>query len=122
VLPDTDFKTPAELIARETESPEEIAKQREEQTRAEEVRESTMPKVPVRDNRGSEVVYAVATSKAILMPDLKGRSVRDVARACAQLGLQLEAHGEGRVVNQTPQVGSELRPGQRVYVNFGRSN
>ena len=32
-----------------------------------------------------EVVYAVATKKAMLMPDLRGRSVRDVARTCAQL-------------------------------------
>ena len=120
VMPDTDFKAPVELIARETATPAEVAEQREAETRMEEARESTMPKVPGRDQRGSEIVYAVATSKAILMPDLKGRSVRDVARACAQLGLQLEAHGEGRVIKQIPEVGSELRPGQMISVHFGR--
>jgi beta-lactam-binding protein with PASTA domain len=64
----------------------------------------------------------VATSKAILMPDLRGRSVRDVARACAQLGMQVEAHGEGRVIKQVPGAGTELKPGQVIYVDFGRVN
>jgi len=82
-----------------------------------------MTQVRARDNRGGEIVYAVATKNAILMPDLRGRSVRDVARACSQLGMQVEARGEGgRVVAQTPQAGSELRPGQIVYVDFGRLN
>ncbi len=53
---------------------------------------------------------------------VRGRSVRDVARACAQLGLQLEAHGEGRVIKQTPEPGSELQSGQTIYVDFGRPN
>ncbi len=122
VAPDTDFKNPVELIARETQTPEQFSKQREEEARLEEFRAATMPRVPARDNRGGEIVYAVATSKAILMPDLRGRSVRDVARACAQLGLQVEAHGDGRVIRQTPGVGVELRPGQMIYVDFGRRN
>ena len=71
-----------------------------------------MPRIAARDSRGGEIVYAVATTKAIVMPDLRGRSVRDVARACAQLGMQVEAHGEGRVVRQAPEPGAELRPGQ----------
>jgi cell division protein FtsI (penicillin-binding protein 3) len=121
VAPDTDFQSPVELMARETKTPDEVAKEREV-TRVEESRASTMPKATGRDSRGGEIVYAVATSKAILMPDLKGRSVRDVARACAQLGLQVEAHGEGRVVRQTPGAGAELRPGQMIYVDFGRLN
>ena len=68
------------------------------------------------------MVYAVGTGNAMLMPDLRGRSVRDVARACAQLGLQIEAHGEGRVLRQNPSAGSEVQSGQVVYVDFGRSN
>jgi len=122
VAPDTDFKNPVELIARETKTPETVARQREEVARVEESRASTMPKAAGRDSRGGEIIYAVATGKAILMPDLRGRSVRDVARACAQLGLQLEAHGEGRVVRQTPGVGAELKPGQIISVDFGRLN
>jgi beta-lactam-binding protein with PASTA domain len=36
--------------------------------------------------------------------------------------MQLEAHGEGRVVKQTPESGAELRSGQIIYVDFGRLN
>ena len=65
----------------------------------------------------------MSTSNAILMPDLRGRSVRDVARACARLGMQVEARGEGgRVIAQTPQAGTELRQGQTIYVDFGKLN
>src|SRR5918993_3400668 len=120
VMPDTDFKTPTELIAQTKSSPEQIAKRQEEVTRDEQTRAATMPRSS-RDNRGGEVVYAVATNRAIVMPDLSGRSVRDVAQTCAQLGMQLEAHGEGRVVKQWPAVGSELKSGQTVYVEFGRA-
>ena len=57
----------------------------------------------------------------MLMPDLRGRSVRDVARTCAQLGLQVEARGEGRVYKQSPAAGSEVNTGQTIYVDFGRA-
>jgi len=128
VIPDTDFKNP-ELVARAAQTPVEISKLREQEKlrenemRQEETREATMPRVSARDDRGGEIVYAVATNNAIVMPDLQGRSVRDVARACAQLGMQVEARGEGgRVVGQNPQAGAELRAGQVVYVDFGGPN
>lgn len=125
VIPDTDFKNP-ELVARAIQTPAQISKlrkdekRRDEENREQESRASTMPRVTARDNKGGEIVYAVATSNAIVMPDLRGRSVRDVARACARLGMQVEAHGDGgRVVGQTPQPGAELRQGQVIYVDFG---
>jgi len=128
VIPDTDFKNP-ELVARAIQTPAQISKlrkdekRRDEENREQESRASTMPRVTARDNKGGEIVYAVATSNAIVMPDLRGRSVRDVARACARLGMQVEAHGDGgRVVGQTPQPGAELRQGQVIYVDFGRFN
>ena len=128
VLPDTDFKNP-DLVARAAQTPAEISKLREQEKlrenemRQEEIREATMPQVSPGDSRGGEIVYAVATDKAIVMPDLRGRSVRDVARACARLGMQVEARGEGgRVVGQNPQAGAELRTGQVIYVDFGKLN
>lgn len=124
VMPDTDFENPLPLVASavETAEPEQASKQRIEDMRREQSRASTMPQVTDRDSRGGEIVFAVAVNKAILMPDLRGLSVRDVVRACAQLGMQLEAHGEGRVVKQTPELGAELRNGQTIYVDFGRLN
>ncbi len=128
VIPDTDFNEP-QLVAQAAETPTQVAqlrreeKRRESEIQQEQIREATMPTVAPRDNRGGEIVYAVAMENAILMPDLRGRSVRDVARACARLGMQVEARGEGgRVVGQNPDAGSELRPGQTVYVDFGRVN
>ena len=61
-------------------------------------------------------------SAAPLMPDLRGQSVRDVARMCAQLGLKLEARGEGRAMRQYPAAGAEVNSGQTVRVEFGRGN
>ncbi len=82
--------------------------------------------LPVVAARGAgevgEVVYAAARERELLMPDLRGRSVRDVARVCARLGLELEARGEGRALRQSPEVGAALAPGQTVRIEFGRSD
>ena len=108
------------MIAQVNENPERAEKLRKEQAQSEQQRQATMPTVDNNGGRGGEVVYASATKKAILMPDLRGRSVRDVARTCAQLGLQVEARGEGRVLKQSPSAGTEVNTGQLIYVDFGR--
>ena len=84
------------------------------------------PNLPVvaerRAGEMAEVVYAAAREREFLMPDLRGRSLRDVARICARLGLELEARGEGRALRQSPEVGAALAPGQTVRIEFGRSD
>jgi cell division protein FtsI (penicillin-binding protein 3) len=120
VMPDIEVKSMPELVAKVSEDPERAAKIREEQAQSEEQRKATMPTVDSNGGRSGEVVYAVATRTAMLMPDLRGRSVRDVARTCAQLGLQVEARGEGRVLKQSPSAGTEVSTGQLIYVDFGR--
>ncbi|HJU91713.1 MAG TPA: penicillin-binding transpeptidase domain-containing protein [Pyrinomonadaceae bacterium] len=120
VTPDIEVKSVPELVAQVNENPERAARMREEQVQSEQERKATLPTVDSNGGRGGEVVYAVATKKAMLMPDLRGRSVRDVARTCAQLGLQVEARGEGRVLKQNPSAGTEVTTGQLIYVDFGR--
>ena len=120
VMPDIETSSTPELIAKTNEDPERAAKEREEKAQSEQQRQATMPTVDSTGGRGGEVVYAVATKKAMLMPDLRGRSVRDVARTCAQLGLQVEARGEGKVLKQRPSAGTEVNTGQVIYVDFGR--
>jgi cell division protein FtsI (penicillin-binding protein 3) len=120
VMPDIETKSAPDLVAQVEQDPERAAKMREEQARAEQERKATMPTVDSNGARGGEIVYAVGTRKAMLMPDLRGRSVRDVTRTCAQLGLQVEARGEGRAYKQTPAAGSEVNTGQTIYVDFGR--
>lgn len=121
VMPDVETKSGPELTAQVNQNPEHVAKMRDEQVRTEQARKATLPTVDSNGGPSGEVVYAVATNKAMLMPDLRGRSVRDVARTCSQLGLQVEARGEGRVFRQNPTAGSEVSTGQLVYVDFGRS-
>jgi cell division protein FtsI (penicillin-binding protein 3) len=121
IEPDIETKSAPELIAQQPENPERVAKMREERAQSEQQRKATMPTVDSNGGRGGEVVYAVSTRKAILMPDLRGRSVRDVAWTCAQLGLQVEARGEGKVLKQSPSAGTEVSTGQLIYVDFGRS-
>ena len=122
IEPDIEMKSAPDLIAQQiNENPERAEKIREEQAQSEEQRKATMPTVDSNGGRGGEVVYANSTRKAILMPDLRGRSVRDVARTCAQLGLQVEARGEGKVLKQNPSAGTEVSTGQLIYVDFGRS-
>jgi cell division protein FtsI (penicillin-binding protein 3) len=121
ITPDIEMKSGTELIAQNYQpSPQTL----EAQERDNEQREATLPQVAARSfsGRPSEVVLAVATKRAVLMPDLRGQSVRDVARMCAHLGLNLEARGEGRAIRQNPIAGSEVDFGQRVQVEFGRGN
>jgi len=94
-----------------------------EQAQMNDAQQALLPEVAER-NGGEvrEVVYAPASERALLMPDLRGQSVRDAARVCAQLGLELEARGEGRAWQQSPQPGARIESGQVVRIDFGRSD
>ncbi|HEY0083655.1 MAG TPA: penicillin-binding protein, partial [Pyrinomonadaceae bacterium] len=133
VAPDMEFKTPAsgDELAQQTNAPAgeagsataaaHHAQPSGEATAA----QATLPQV-VEGARGAggvrEVVYAAAAERALLMPDVRGRSVREAARICAQLGLELEAHGDGRAVGQSPSAGARVEAGQVVRIEFGRSD
>lgn len=125
IAPDIDLKdqAPRDLVAQtKVESPAE-ARERDEQNRVNQKRTDTIPQVARVNGKSNsgEIVYALASRRAMLMPDLSGRSVRDAVRICAQLGLRLEAHGEGRAMRQLPAAGSELDASCVVRVEFGRS-
>jgi hypothetical protein len=55
-----------------------------------------------------------------LMPDLRGRSAREAAIAAARRGLVVELHGSGQVVEQSPQAGAEIEPGDTCVLTLGR--
>ena len=123
VAPDTEIKldNPIASALGEAETAERV---RAELERLRQEREATLPQVaPARQQEGGDqVIYAAATARGVLMPDLRGKSVRDVARVCAQLGLQVEARGEGRALRQLPAAGQEVEHGRTVRVEFGRSD
>jgi len=98
VIPDADFKSPEtpELMARVEQTPAQISelhqaeKSRESEARQQETRNSTMPQVRARDNRGGEIVYAVATNNAILMPDPEQQDSRRQMILWASVDLSCE--------------------------------
>jgi cell division protein FtsI (penicillin-binding protein 3) len=127
VAPDADLKAaPAApgLLAQGRVAAETAEKVREAQERERAEQLATLPQVAHGDGRGgsAEIVYTVATRRAVLMPDLRGRSVRDAARVCAQLGLPMEASGEGRALKQSPTAGTEVDSAQVVRIEFGRKD
>lgn len=81
-----------------------------------------LPRVERTGGNKGETVYVNSSKRAMLMPDLRGKSLRDVATVCAQMGLQLETRGSGRAVKQTPAKGRELGVGQTIRVEFARSD
>ncbi len=122
IAPDTKLKSEPQLIAQVGPGPVVVSADQEERARLEEARKATLPSVASRDEKGREVVYAASNNSAILMPDLRGRSVREVATACARLGLQVEAHGDGQAIRQNPEPGQEIGSSRKVYVDFARVN
>lgn len=116
VTPDVETKSAPQLIAdNRRPSPQEIQDEAQ--------RTATLPTIARNFSSSSrEVVFAPATKRGALMPDLRGQSVRDVALMCSQLGLNLEAKGAGRAIRQYPAAGAELSSGQAVRVEFGRRN
>jgi len=127
VAPDMEFKTPVsgddELAQMMRPTADPAVAQGAQQT-SQPSPEASLPQVEQRRGAGgvSEVVYAAAAERGLLMPDVRGRSVREAARICAQLGLELEAHGDGRAVGQSPGAGERVEAGQSVRVEFGRSD
>src|SRR5499427_7394686 len=111
VTPDTEVKSPPQMIAGASRSASPQAQPEAIQI---ERRQETLPKVAARsfNGKGGEVIFAPAANRRPLMPDLRGQSVRDALRMCAQLGLKLEAHGDGFAAQQSPAAGMEIDPGQ----------
>ena len=121
VEPDIETKSVPALIAQNSKpSPQQM----QEEAAQVERRQETLPQVTSKSfaGRTSEVVFAMATNRGALMPDLRGQSVRDALRTCAQLGLKLEAHGDGLAAQQNPAAGTEVATGQTVRVDFARRN
>jgi cell division protein FtsI/penicillin-binding protein 2 len=58
------------------------------------------------------------TIPAVVMPDIRGRGVRAVVRACAELNLNVKLRGSGIAVKQNPAPGTIVREGDECRVEF----
>ncbi len=56
--------------------------------------------------------------ESYVMPDFRGRGVRAVMQACAQLGLNVRLHGSGIAMRQFPAAGARVRAGDACKVEF----
>lgn len=61
---------------------------------------------------GSDVVVAVAgrSEGGLVMPDLKGLSIREASAFLSHAGIKYEINGRGRVIKQSPRSGKEVEP------------
>jgi len=66
----------------------------------------------------SEPVATVAKVSGPVLPDFTGRSLRDVARECARLGITLRISGSGSAVGQRPSAGESVTEGMVCEVFF----
>src|SRR5262249_31765757 len=53
-----------------------------------------------------------------VMPDFRGRGVRAVTQACAQMNLVIRLHGSGLAFRQSPAAGAKVRAGETCKVEF----
>jgi hypothetical protein len=62
----------------------------------------------------------LAEGEGVPIPQLQGRTVREVTEQCMKLGLSPVLVGTGVAVEQSPGSGSVIRRGSRITVRFAR--
>jgi beta-lactam-binding protein with PASTA domain len=62
----------------------------------------------------------LAAGGSISVPDLTGKTVRQVTEVCVQIGVNPVLVGAGTVREQSPQPGAMVRRGASVIFQFGR--
>jgi hypothetical protein len=58
------------------------------------------------------------SEKVFVMPDFRGRGVRAVTQACAQMNLVISLNGSGLAFRQSPPAGAKVRAGETCKVQF----
>ena len=79
----------------------------------------TMGPLPARDERVTGPVVEQPTPPG-QMPDLYGLSARDALRTLTRIGLTGRIAGDGVVIEQTPEAGTVLAPGDTCTLKLGR--
>lgn len=59
-----------------------------------------------------------ADSENVVVPDLTGKYVREVAEILNAMGLKVKTNGSGRAYEQSPVPGTQVKRGEVVSVNF----
>jgi len=62
----------------------------------------------------------LAEGEGIAVPQLQGKTVREVTEKCIKLGLSPILVGTGVAMEQSPEPGATIRRGSRITVRFVR--
>lgn len=82
------------------------------------------PKPHTKINRGSQVIISLSPldpaqdSGEVTIPDLQGKSMKEVAKILADLGLHLIPEGHGLAYEQSPEAGKIIGVGSTIKVKF----
>ncbi|MDD5542030.1 MAG: penicillin-binding protein [Acidobacteriia bacterium] len=72
------------------------------------------------DTRVEDVKTFQATANTVTVPSLIGKSLREAAVECREVGIALEVEGSGFVVAQNPSPGALVPPQSKVMAKFAR--
>lgn len=81
--------------------------------------ESTAPNPRGGKSQSPPVTVAVDEGGEIQVPDLSGKTMRDVTEICLRLGLDPVLVGSSLATNQAPAPGAKVRRGAKITVQFG---
>src|ERR1700686_2718558 len=81
--------------------------------------ESTAPNTKWGKRETPPATVAVDEGSDIEVPDLSGKTMRDVTEVCLRLGLDPILVGSNLATNQTPAAGTKVRRGAKITVQFG---
>jgi cell division protein FtsI (penicillin-binding protein 3) len=83
-------------------------------------RASVEAAIAQQDQQRLAPTVAVGSPDAVSIPDLAGKTVRDVTETCSRLGVVPSLIGSGVALEQFPEAGATVLRGSRVRVRFGR--
>jgi cell division protein FtsI (penicillin-binding protein 3) len=78
------------------------------------------PLVPAQAIGSAAPTLELAEGQGIPVPQLQGKTVREVSEQCMKLGLSPVLVGTGVAVEQSPEPGAMIRRGSRITVRFAR--
>lgn len=84
-----------------------------------------VPSPGAKVNQNSTVILKVSNSDknkdSVVVPDLKGRTVKESLNILNAIGLKMDISGSGFAIKQTPTPGTEVNPGTTVKVTFSKN-
>ena len=81
-----------------------------------------VPAVSERSRGSAAPTMELAEGEGVIVPQLQGKTVREVTEQCMKLGLSPVLVGTGVAVEQSPESGATIRRGSRITVRFARDS